>query len=52
MMTKDEERTVFEAAAHEWDTTDPKRPMPRQAFIDWHLRMARDMAKRQETRNG
>lgn len=37
---------IAEAAAHEWDTTVPRRPLPRQRFIDWHVRMAENAERR------
>lgn len=40
-MSKKDVATVREAAGQEWDRTFPRWSMPREKFIDWHLRMAR-----------
>jgi hypothetical protein len=41
-MTDEQRQSVADAAGSEWDASVPRFDLTRQAFIDWHVRMAED----------
>jgi hypothetical protein len=47
-MTDEQRQSVADAAGSEWDASVPRFDLTRQGFINWHVRMAEDMAEDME----